>query len=46
MCGICGMVGIGAAAGYITAWGWGFSFLVGDVGLGAGALFIPSICGK
>jgi len=38
--------GIGEAAGYLTTWGWGFSFLIGDVGLGAGSLFIPSMCGK
>ena len=39
-------LGVGAAAGYLTTWGWGFAFLIGDVGLGAGSLFIPSLCGK
>lgn len=38
--------GIGEAAGYLTTWGWGFAFLIGDVGLGAGSMFIPSVCGK
>jgi len=37
-------VGIGAAAGYISSVGWGWSILIGDLGLGAGSLFIPSIC--